>query len=67
MLFEDVIKESNFNDSFEDLGVFRTKSIQAISKHSLLERTAHQSMAHLQVTDEADQREIEKLNVEAWE
>lgn len=39
MLFDEVIKESRFNDSLEDLGVFRTKSIQAISKQSLLDKT----------------------------
>ena len=70
MLFEDVIKESQYDDrSFENLGnALKTQSIQAISQKSLFGKTAqNQSVAYLQVTDEAAEIAESKVNIEAWE
>lgn len=72
MLFEDVIKESIYNEeSLGDRMDINTKSIQAASKQSLWEKDGFipQSLVHLQVTDEADTEEKDhsKINVEAWE
>ena len=68
-MFEDVIKESQGNESVDSQADFHTKSIQALSKPSLWDPSALQSLAHLQVTDEAqkEEKELAKINVEAWD